>query len=151
MSVFFFLLIPLNSAKKNKIKTARSWAISFGTFALLVELHEQHVPPSVLRMDRYPDLTRYAFGPKVWMFLLCRSCFLFSLFFLLSRRLPHPFSSLQFQYSGGSGSLSRSKSFCLLASRLPTRSRLPSRCRKLWLLSIRRRLGAAQAVRVFIF
>ena len=49
------------NAKKKKRQPE---IISYGTFVLLVRLHEQNIPPSIVRMDRYPDLTKFAFGDK---------------------------------------------------------------------------------------
>ncbi len=48
-----------------------SWAISYGTFIALVLMHEQKGPSGgVTRMDRYQELTRFAFGRKAGNWLL---------------------------------------------------------------------------------
>jgi len=42
-----------------------SWFISWITFVFLVRLHEIETPAGVVRMDRYPQLTKLAFGDRV--------------------------------------------------------------------------------------
>jgi amino acid permease len=41
-----------------------SWLVSYGTFIALVLMHEQGKPPAITRMDRYQELTRFAFGRR---------------------------------------------------------------------------------------
>jgi amino acid permease len=48
-----------------------SWAISFVTFIFLVKLHEIKIDDKdTARMDRYPKLTTYAFGPRLGFWML---------------------------------------------------------------------------------
>jgi len=47
-----------------------SWFVSLQTFVFLVRLHEQGEAPNVRRMDRYPQLTREAFGARAGFWAL---------------------------------------------------------------------------------
>lgn len=47
-----------------------SWFLSLQTFIFLVRLHEQGEHPNVRRMDRYPQLTREAFGERLGFWAL---------------------------------------------------------------------------------
>jgi hypothetical protein len=59
------------------VTLAASWLVSYGTFIALVLMHEQGAPPGpVTRMDRYQELTRFAFGRRAgnWALLPFQVC-----------------------------------------------------------------------------